>query len=181
MEGNLSNSYTLTGPAPLMAYIVYDPRPRKLTGGQLARTYCYGHGEYIGGLMPPSRLLEDEFEFTFSVEEPQCIAPYRLGQSAAEPESQAASSRIFEDSKEESLRLRETEITLNIRKARELTVDDSEFSLAADVSELLEQHGAGVYTVVLLASLEGGPGEPGTVISEYSIFRGVRAPEGYGR
>ena len=181
LEGNLSSRYTFTGTVPLMAYIVYDPRPRKLTGGQLARTYCYGHGEYIGGLMPPSRLLEDDFEFTFSVEEPQCIDPYRLEQSAAEPESQAESSRIFEESKEESLRLRETEITLNIRKARELTVDDREFSLAADLSALLDERGPGVYTVVLLASLEGGPGEPDTVISEYSIFHGVKAPDGYGR
>ena len=181
MEGDLSSSYTFTGRVPLMAYIVYDPRPRKLTGGQLARTYCYGHGEYIGGLMPPSRLLEDDFEFTFSVEEPQCIDPYDVGQIAAEPESLEENWRVFEESKEESLRLRETEMTLNIRKARELTVDDREFSLAADVSELLEQHGAGVYTVVLIASLEGGLGEPGTVISEYSIFHGVRAPEGYGR
>ena len=181
MEGDLSSSYTFTGRVPLMAYIVYDPRPRKLTGGQLARTYCYGHGEYIGGLMPPSRLLEDDFEFTFSVEEPQCIDPYDVGQIAAEPESLEENWRVFEESKEESLRLRETEMTLNIRKARELTVDESEFSLAADVSELLEQHGAGVYTVVLIASLEGGLGEPGTVISEYSIFHGVRAPEGYGR
>ena len=118
---------------------------------------------------------------TVSTEEPQCIDPYRLEQSAAEPESQAESSRIFEESKEESLRLRETEITLNIRKARELTVDDREFSLAADVSELLGEHGPGVYTLVLLASLEGGPGERDTVISEYSIFHGVRAPGGYGR
>ena len=60
-------------------------------------------------------------------------------------------------------------------------MDGREFSLAADVSELLDWHGAGVYTVVLLASLEGGSGEPDTVISEYSIFHGVRVPEGYGR
>ena len=63
---------------------------------------------------------------------------------------------------------------------REMTADGGEFSLVADVSELLEQHGAGVYTLVLLASVEGGRGEPDTVISEYSIFHGVRSPGGYG-
>ena len=70
LEGSLGRDYTFDGTVPLMAVIVYDPRPRKLTAGQLARTYCYGHGEFIAALIPPSRLLEDEFEFTFSMEEP---------------------------------------------------------------------------------------------------------------
>ena len=161
LEGNLSSNYTFTGTVPLIAFIVYDPRPRRLTGGQLARTYCYGHGEYIGGLILPSRRLQDEFEFTFSTEEPQCIDPYRVGQSAAEPESQEENSRVFEESREESLRLREIEMTLSFRKAREMTADGGEFSLIADVSELLDEHGAGVYTVVLLASLEEGSGVKG--------------------
>ena len=180
LEGNLSNSYTFTGTVPLVAAIVYDPRPRKLTGGQLARTYCYGHGELIAALIPPQRRLKDDFESTFSMEETQCIDPYHVRHSAAEPESQAESSRIFEESKEESLQVRETEKTLTFRKAQEMTADGREFVLVADVSELLEQHGAGVYTVVLLASLEEN-GEDGTqVISEYSIFHGVRTPGGYG-
>ena len=180
LEGNLSNSYTFTGTVPLVAAIVYDPRPRKLTGGQLARTYCYGHGELIAALIPPQRRLKDDFESTFSMEETQCIDPYHVRHSAAEPESQAESSRIFEESKEESLQVRETEKTLTFRKAQEMTADGREFVLVADVSELLEQHGAGVYTVVLLASLEGNGEDGRQVISEYSIFHGVRTPGGYG-
>ena len=178
--GSLNGNHQFAGPVPLTAVIAYDPRPKRLTGGQLARTYCYGHGEYIEGLIPPSRRLKDEFELTLSLEQPQCIDPYRVGRSAAEPESLEENSRIFQESREKSLRLRETEITLSFRKAREMTADGGEFSLVADVSELLEQHGAGVYTLVLLASVEGGPGEPDTVISEYSIFHGVRSPGGYG-
>ena len=103
----------------MVAAIVYDPRPRKLTGGQLARTYCYGHGELIAALIPPQRRLKDEFEFTSSIEQPQCIDPYDVRRSAEDPESQAESSRIFEESKEESLRIRETEKTLTFRKAQE--------------------------------------------------------------
>ena len=70
--------------------------------------------------------------------------------------------------------MRETEINLSFRKAREMTADGREFSLLADMSELLDEHGAGVYTVVLLASLTEGSREPDTVISEYSIFHEVR-------
>ena len=61
-----------------------------------------------------------------------------------------------------------------------MTADGREFALVADVSELLEQHGAGVYTVVLLASLEGNGKDENQIISEYSIFQGVRTPGGYG-
>ena len=79
LGGNLGRDYRFAGPVPLMAVIIYDPRPRRLTGGQLARTYCYGHGEYIAGLIPPSPLLKDEFEFTLTLEQPQCIDPYGVG------------------------------------------------------------------------------------------------------
>ena len=181
LEGNLGRDYTFAGPVSLMALIVYDPRPRRLTGGQLARTYCYGHGEYIEGLIPPSPLLKDEFKFTNTLEEPECVDPYDVGRSADEPESQEENLRVFEDSKEKSLRLRETELTLSFRKAREMTAEAGEFSLLADVSELMDKHGPGVYTVVLVASLEQGSGEPNTMISEYSIFHEVRAPRSYYR
>ena len=50
------------------------------------------------------------------------------------------------------------------------------------MSEMLDERGPGVYTVVLIAELdEKSMGEPETVISEYSIFHKVKAPEGYGR
>ena len=180
LEGNLSSSYTFTGTLPLVAVIVYDPRPRRLTGGQLARTYCYGHGELIAAMIPPQHRFKDEFESTSSIDEAQCIDPYDVRRSAENPKSQEESSRIFEESKEESLQLRETEMTLSVRKAREMTADRREFSLVADVSELLQQHGDGVYTVLLWASLEGNGEDEAQTISEYSIFHGVRTPKGYG-
>ena len=179
VAGRLTAGNDFTGQFPLLALINYDPAPERLSTGQLARTYCYGHGESIGVFIPPSRLLRDEFELTQTYEEPECIDPYDVGKSAAEPESQVESYRMFEESKERSETLRETELTLSIRKARELTVDGREFYLRTDMSELLEQHGPGVYTVVLQASLEGGPEEPDRVISEYSLFHDVRAPVSY--
>ena len=182
LAGTLTTGHAFTGQIPLIALIVYDPEPRRLSAGQLARTYCYGHGESIGAFMPPSRLLRDEFEFTQTMEEPECIDPYDVGRGAAEPESQVESARMFEESRERSERMRETELTLVFRKAQELTAEGREFSLRADVSEMLDEHGPGVYTVVLIAELEEtSRGEPDTVISEYSIFHEVRAPGGYGR
>ncbi len=182
VAGRLTTGHDFTGQFPLLAMINYDPAPKRLSAGQLARTYCYGHGEGIGMFIPPSWLLRDDFEFTQTSEEPLCVDPYDVGKSAAEPESQEESYRMFEESKERSETLRETELTLSIRKARELTVDGREFYLRTDMSELLDERGPGVYTVVLIAELEEkSMGEPDTVISEYSIFHEVKAPEGYGR
>ena len=156
--------------------IVYDPRPKRLTRGQLARTYCYGHGEVVAALIPPSRLLKDEFEFTLALKEPQCVDPYDVGRSTGEPASQEENIRVFEESREKSLRVRETELSLSFRKAEEMIAEANEFSLRADMNDTLEKDGPGVYTVVLIAALEEGSGEPDTVISEYSIFHETRPP-----
>ena len=181
LEGTLTAGHAFTGQIPLMALIAYDPAPRQLSAGQLARTYCYGHGESTLAFIPPSRLLRDEFEFTQTYEEPECIDPYNVQRSAAEPESQVESARMFEDSRERSEQMQETELTLRFRKAGEMTASGREFSLRADMADLLDERGPGVYTVVLIAALEGmSSGEPDTVISEYSIFHEAQAPTGYG-
>ena len=110
----------------------------------------------------------------------RCIDPYDVGRSAAEPGSQVESARMFQESKERSETVRETELTLSVRKARELTVDGREFYLTADMSEMLDERGPGVYTVVLIAELdEKSMGEPDTVISEYSIFHRVSKSGAY--
>ena len=181
LAGTLTAGHAFTGQIPLMALIVYDSAPRRLSAGQLARTFCYGHGESTLGFIPPSLLVRDEFEFTQTYEEPECIDPYDVRRSAAEPESQAESIRMFEDAREWSEQMQETELTMSFRKAEEMTASGREFSLRADMTDLLGERGPGVYTVVLVAELEEtSRGEPDTVIAEYSIFHEVRAPGGYG-
>ena len=55
-------------------------------------------------------------------------------------------------------------------------VTGEEFALEADVGDVLEEHGPGVYTVQVWATLGGEP----TVISTVSVFHEVDVPEGYG-
>ena len=50
--------------------------------------------------------------------------------------------------------MRETDLTLSFRKAEEMTAKGQEFHLRADMSEVLDELGPGVYTVVLIAELE---------------------------
>ena len=56
---------------------------------------------------------------------------------------------------------------------------DGRFSLGVDVSKPLEEHGPGVYTVVLIAVLEDDQDRDETTISEYSIFYGTLLPSAY--
>ena len=47
--------------------------------------------------------------------------------------------------------------------------------LEADLEDLLERHGAGVYSIIMWGRIGGED----VVISEYSIFHGITAPDTY--
>ena len=53
---------------------------------------------------------------------------------------------------------------------------EDKFTLEADVSDVLDHHGPGIYTVQVWATLDGEP----AVISAVSVFHEVQVPEGYG-
>ena len=181
LEGRLEEKYEFDGLHPLMAVVIYDPKPRNLTQGQLAQTSCYSHGEVVAMVIPPSPLLRAGYEYTDTMEGPQCTDPYRTGSGVERPETRLEMDRAWSESKERSERMRETEVSVRVVKALDFEVTGREFWLAADLEDLLDEHGPGVYTVALLAELEGtGVGEL-QVISEYSIFHQVRAPGTYSR
>ena len=89
--------------------------------------------------------------------------------------------KAWEEAREKSQRVRESEISIYATKARELTAEGDHFALAADLTGLLEEHGPGVYTVILIAGLSGDTGDEGEIISEYSIFHEIRPPRTYGQ
>ena len=74
-------------------------------------------------MIPPSQLLRDEFVFSHTYEEPVCIDLYYIGRSAAGPESQAESIRMFEESRARPERVREIELMLVFRKVEEVTAE----------------------------------------------------------
>ena len=180
LAGWLADDYQFDGSHPLIALIIYDLKPRTLTQGQLLQTSCYSHGETVAAIIPPSPIFRSGYEYTESVEGPQCTDPYQVGRDTERPETQGEMARVWDERRERSERIRETELSFPVMKAQDLTVDGSEFTLTADVSEILDEHGPGVYSVALLAELEGIGNDEHEVISEYSIFHEVRAPTGYG-
>ena len=54
-------------------------------------------------------------------------------------------------------------------------VSANSFDVKADISDLLDKHGKGVYTVVLWANL----GSERDVVSQYSIWVGIDPPDTY--
>ena len=179
MAGHLNRGHEFHGIHPLMALLVYDQEPRRLTKEYLAQTSCYSHGEIIAVLIPPSPLLKDDFQYTDTVEQPQCVDPYTVRKSAGQAESREEMTRLWEKTKERSETVRETEVSLNFRKAQELTTEEDVFTLRADMSDLLEERGPGVYTVIILADLDESPKVKHQIISEYSVFHESRPPSVY--
>lgn len=180
LEGRLEEEYEFDGINPLIAFIIYDPKPRTLTQGQLAQTSCYSHGEVVAAVIPPSPSLRAGHEYTDTVEGPQCTDPYRTGSGAERPETRLEMDRAWTESKERSERMGETVVSVQVLKARDLETAGEEFWLWADLGDLLNEHGPGVYTVALLAELEGAGSEL-QVISEYSMFHRARVPGTYAR
>ena len=160
----------------MVALLVYDRKPETLTQGQLAQTNCYSYGGIIGSLFSPALPLQDDFEYTETVEQPQCPDPYKIGSTAGRPGSRGEMVKAWEEAREKSQRVRESEISIYATKARELTAEGDHFALAADLTGLLEEHGPGVYTVILMASLADDTGdEGGDNLGIFDLSRGKAA------
>ena len=54
-------------------------------------------------------------------------------------------------------------------------VDGINFKVIADLGRILNEHGPGVYTVILWGTVDG----EADIISEYSIFHEIPRPDGY--
>ncbi len=61
--------------------------------------------------------------------------------------------------------------------ATQWNVISQKFTVSADIGEVVQRYGPGVYTVILWSQF-GGEDEP---VSEYSIFYGVEPPDTYSR
>ena len=155
--------------------IYFDPPPNVLSRGQLARTYCYDSGlpsAYVrkpltGGWYYP----EDQYDTTYD----PCPNPYNVPAGAPAAASPDQAHQYWRQAYDASQSRVETTVWLPAVTASEWKVSGDRFSIAADLSEVLNAHGAGVYTVIVWGNL-GGENE---VISEYSIFHNVEPPNIY--
>ena len=178
--GRLKEGYAFVGAQSANLRIFYDPKPATLTQGQLVHTSCYLLGEIIAKIAAPSPIFLETAGFTKKVVAPGCTDPYQVSADARRPHTQADMAKSWQESRKKSQQVRETLTAYQEMEARDMTVEGRDFAVTADVSELLLEHGPGVYTAVLLADLEGAHKYHMQPIMEYSIFHEVLAPGGYG-
>lgn len=155
--------------------IYYDEPPHTLSRGQVGRTYCYDNGLLVASLRQPLTggwfYDEDEFSQTHL----PCPDPYEVSPNARAAQSHNEAHSIWLAAYSESLTRQPRTITVPWITAQTWTDKGKEFSIVADLSEVLAKHGDGVYTLVVWGGIDGED----SVISEYSIFHGVTPPDSY--
>ena len=177
ISGSTKNRVRFDRDRDLSVQIFYDAPPHSLTRGQVARTYCYSAGLKTAALRRPltgnSYYAEDEFTQTYKA----CPNPYDISADAPAPRSHDEANAFWKAAYDASQTLGEESITVPWITALEWTADGADFSVKADLSDVIAHYGRGVYTVVVWGNMDGED----VVISEYSIFEGVTPPDTYGR
>ena len=175
MEGKTKNGIVISRPRDLGVQVFYDPPPQILTRGQLSRTYCYGSGVQVAALREPLRGRQFWPTNTFNYIKETCPDPYQVPSSAPAPRSVDQAHAFWQEAYSSSLRIPAQTITVPWITADVLRIVNDQFSVKADLADVVAKHGNGVYTVLVWATTAGED----MIISEYSIFHGTEAPEIY--
>ena len=106
----------------------------------------------------------------------QCPDPYDVPNDAPAPSSYDEALSLAAAAYEVHQELPLGEFVAPNITASSWEVKDGAFSVVADLSEVIGEHGRGVYTVKLRGKIEGQSDGTPTVISTYSIFLGIPTP-----
>ena len=155
--------------------ILYDAPPDSLTRGQLSRTYCYAFGLPVAYLRKPLTGGWSYPNDTLSTIHTPCPDPYRVSPDASPPRSPSQAHAHWRQAYTASQMLIDIPVLMEAITASKWKVNGDGFSITADLSDILDAHGPGVYMVVLWGTLGGGS----EIISQYAIFHEVPAPSGY--
>ena len=168
MSGTVKNGVQFEEKWDLDVWIQFDPLPHALSRGQVARTYCYGHGVQVASLREPptADLLYFRDEVVRATEIRLCPDPYDVPADAPAPRSLNESHSLWQAAYDASQAREERSTSMLLITAAQLTAEERSFSATADMSGLLSKYGNGVYSIIVWGHIGGED----VVISEYSIF-----------
>ena len=175
-SGGVKNGAVLADEGALGASLNYYVPPEPLTQGQLARTFSSTSGVRVADLRRPAgegyHWRSDFYTETCY----ECYSPYDINPSDAPPvQSERDAVRLYEEAREACYKVRYenmggVERTVPWITADRWLVNGNSFDVSVDVSEVLNDHGRGIYELLLWADNANGEG---IQVSEYSIFHGV--------
>ena len=178
LSGKTMNGVRFNDADDLGVQVYYDQPPYSLTAGQLSRTYCYDGGTALASLRKP--LPDGRFWTSGQSTQPTsgCPDPYEVSADAPAARSHDEAHRLWEQAYNASKSgLLEETVTVDWITADEWTALGDAFAVKANLKELLDKHGPGVYSIVVWGQSQHGED---MVISEYSVFHGVTPPDTYG-
>ena len=155
LSGRAINELRFSDREDLGLQLYYDPPPHALTRGQVSRTYCYDNGLQIAAFRYP--LTGNYYWSTdqyLSTHNP-CSDPYDVPPDAAPPRSADEAHSFWEQAYAASQLQQAKPITVPWVTASTWTTTDREFSITADIGELLSKYGPGVYTILLWGQVSG--------------------------
>ena len=165
MSGITKNGVTLSDKT-FGVQLYWDPPPQDLTRGQLARTYCVALGVTVTSLRRPpgpnAYYSRDSYQYTRKL----CPDPYEIPSGIGAALSREHAQQLWEDAKRASDANATIVATVPWTTADKWTVKNDSFAVTADLSQVFQRYGYGIYTVVLWGDLHG-EAQP---FSQYSIF-----------
>ncbi|MYC08217.1 MAG: hypothetical protein F4X57_13770 [Chloroflexi bacterium] len=158
--------------------IEYDPPVRELTIEQLEQTQCYNPG------LPVAIVLKNPFD-EYDLDDPdvrveiyemlasledspipheECRDPYKMDLADSYSRSDGSESRFGLGQPDE---ISEREVYVSFMLAEEWSITNfGEFSMRADIGNVMADYGSGVYTVTIVATIAGEL----SPISVYAVF-----------
>ena len=172
IEGSTKHDVRFDAVDQLGIQVLYDPPPEPLTIGQLSRGACFTGGGVIAVLIPPGNVGYYQSETSFLHTYRRCkpprevpadsLAPVTIGEARTIGYTSSSSWDLFGN------------YVPRIRSSK-WEAGGNQFAVSADIGDLLEEHGAGVYTVWVLHYTD----DEERIISQYSIFHGIAPPDTY--
>ena len=176
VEGTVKDVVTVKGTYGLGLQIYYDAPPHMLTRGQVARTYCYDSGLLVAALRRP--LTGSSYSYSednFQTRHDACPNPYDVPSSVDAPSSPNEATASWRAALYASQGMPSKKISVPWITARYWDADEDSFEVRADLSNLLAEHGRGVYSLLIWGKIR----TKDVVISQYSIFHDVVPPDTY--
>ena len=174
LRGRLKNGAEVNEPQDLAVQVWYDPPPRPVTVGQAARTYCVDPGRQVAELEPlPAGRTAVRWK-PMQADHVFCTSPRDFSHDVPPPVNNQEALDLWRVAK--SQRPERQTLPVPWLPASTWKTDAMDFAVVADLTEVLAEHGPGVYSVAVRAMINGAS----IMVSDHYIFYEVAPPRGYG-